>query len=272
MNMIKIAFIGGGNMSRCIFDGIVKKRGQNDEITVAGPHVEKLEHFKAAGAHVTSDNLEALGRAEVVFLGVKPQILPEVLEQIAKSGQDLSSKLFISMAAGWRLQAFYSRLGQCRLIRIMPNTPSQLGMGVTAMCTGESVTAADKELCLALLEGMGRTVQTDEEGINTLSVLAGSAPAFIYRFMEAMVDQMVKRGFDADLSRTIATEVMRGTASMVEANPDRQIGQLREAVTSRGGTTFQGLGVMTEYRFEEMMHEVVEACLRRTREFEDIYK
>lgn len=272
MSQLKIAFIGGGNMATCIFNGIVKTRNHEDQIMVSGPHLEKLAHFKEQGALVTSDNVEALKFADIVFLGVKPQIMPEVLDELNGSGVDYTNKLFISMAAGWRFEAFYSRLGPCKFIRIMPNTPAQLGLGLTSMCCGLDVNKEQEALCLELLSGLGKTVLTDEEGINSLGALAGSAPAFMYRFMEALVNETQKRGFSKEESRAIIEQMALGTAQMVIHNQDKDISALREAVTSKGGTTFQGLAQMTEYKFEEMMSQVIEACLRRTHEFENMFK
>lgn len=270
MAQLKIGFIGGGNMASCIFNGIVKTRPQQDLLMVSGPHVYKLEAFKAAGAEVTSDNSAVAQWADVLFLGVKPQILPDVLAEL--KDVDFSGKLVVSMAAGWRLSAFYARLGEIALVRIMPNTPAKLGLGVTAMCAGDKVSAEQTQLCLDLLSGLGKTVVTDEEGINSLGALAGSAPAFMYRFLEALVAETIARGFSEAQARAIIEQMALGTASMVIANQDQSLAQLREAVTSKGGTTFQGLAQMTNYHFEAMMHDVIEACLRRTREFEDMFK
>lgn len=271
MAQLKIGFIGGGNMSSCIFNGIVKTRPHQDLLMVSGPHLEKLEPFKAAGAEITSDNVALATWADVLFLGVKPQVLPDVLAEL-KDKVSFAGKLVISMAAGWRLNAFYSRLGEISLIRIMPNTPAKLGLGVTAMCPGSKVTKEQTKLCLDLLSGLGKTVITDEDGINSLGALAGSAPAFLYRFLEALVAETVAHGFSEKEARAIIEQMALGTASMVIANQDQSLAQLREAVTSKGGTTFQGLAQMTQYRFEDMMHDVIEACLRRTREFEEMFK
>ena len=119
MEQLNIAFIGGGNMSSCIFNGIIATRGNVDNIIVSGPHVEKLEHFANKGATVTADNLQALRESKIIFLGVKPQIMPDVLEEIKNSGVDYSDKLFISMAAGFKFSAFFSRLGAVRLLSLI---------------------------------------------------------------------------------------------------------------------------------------------------------
>ena len=120
MNDIKIAFIGGGNMSSCIYDSIIKNYDAKN-VTVSGPHLEKLEKFKAHGSLITTDNVKTVEDAQVIFLGVKPQILTSVLEEIKNSKISLDGKLFISMAAGYKLSSIYAKLETHNLIRIMPN-------------------------------------------------------------------------------------------------------------------------------------------------------
>lgn len=270
--MAKIAFIGGGNMSTCIFNSIIKHRYQEDSIIVSGPHIEKLESFSSKGAQITSSNIDAVQQSEVIFLGVKPQVLPDVLDEIAQNKIDLSSKLIISMAAGFRAEAIYNRIGQCHLIRIMPNTPTRLDAGVTGIYYGSLVTDKEKKLASDLLGSMGLLIETSEEGINSIGAVAGSAPAFMYRFMESLINETIKQGFSSEEARKIIEQMTLGTALMVINNQDTSLGQLREAVTSKGGTTFQGLRQMTEYKFEEMMSNVIAACLKRTHEFEDMFK
>lgn len=270
--MAKIAFIGGGNMSSCIFNGIVKTRPNQDQIVVSGPHLAKLEHFKLAGAAITTDNVAAFNQSDVVFFGVKPQMLPEVLEQLVANGVNCSGKLLISMAAGFTFKAFAKRLGEAHLIRIMPNTPAKLGLGVTSVCCGADVTESESKLCQDLLQGLGMVVETNEDGINNLGALAGSSPAFIFRFMEALVAETVKAGFSQQQAREIIEQTFLGAVQMVKNNPDTEISALREAVTSKGGTTFQGLSQMTNYQFEKMIEDTIAACLRRTHEFEQMFE
>lgn len=270
--MAKIAFIGGGNMSSCIFNGIIKTRPGQDQVIVAGPHLEKLEHFKQDGAAITTDNVAAFNDSEVIFFGVKPQILPSVLEELVNAKVKVEGKLLISMAAGFTFKAFTKRLGACHLIRIMPNTPAKLGLGVTSVSCGEGVTEQEQTLCTELLQGLGMSIPTDEQGINSLGALAGSAPAFFFRFMEALVAETEKAGFSKKQARAIIEQVALGSVQMVKNNPDTEISALREAVTSKGGTTYQGLLQMTNYQFEKMMSEAIAACLRRTHEFEQMFE
>lgn len=266
----KLSFIGGGNMASCIFRSVLKHCSPRN-ITVSGPHVEKLEHFRQDGAAVTSDNLEAARAGSVIFLGVKPQVLTGVLEELAASGTDFSDKLVISMAAGYKLSSISRILHSERLVRIMPNTPASLGEGVTAVAYGSGVSAEDKELVRLLLDGMGKSVEGSEQDLNVIGVIAGCGPAFVYRFMESLISESVKHGLDEQASREIVEQLLKGSADMVIHNQDTPVSKLREAVTSKGGTTFAGLTKMTEGHFEDTMHEAVEAALKRTAEFESMY-
>lgn len=259
-------------MASCIFHGLCTTRKGQDAITVSGPHPDKLQHFAAQGAKITSDNVQAARDNDIIFLGVKPQMLTGVLQELADAGVDCKDKLIVSMAAGFRSASIARLLHTDRIIRIMPNTPSRLGLGVTGFYAGPAVSAEDAALVRELLRGMGTLIDCkDEEGINAVGALAGSAPAFMYRFLEALIDESIRRGFEPAAARAMIAQMATGTAAMVQASPDTPVSALREAVTSKGGTTFEGLQVMTQYHFEEMMHEVIEAAMRKTHLFETMF-
>ncbi|MGN0908022.1 MAG: pyrroline-5-carboxylate reductase, partial [Succinivibrio sp.] len=248
----KVAFIGGGNMASCIFAS-VKKSVSPRNITVSGPHLEKLQHFKDDGASVTTDNAAAARQCGIIFLGVKPQVLTGVLEDLSSSGVDFKDKLVISMAAGFCLSSLKRLTGSDRLVRIMPNTPAMIGQGVTALCCGSGATEEDVKLVKGLLDGMGEVIEGDEKQLDVVGAVAGCGPAFVYRFMEALVAESVRNGMDPKAARAMVEQLVAGSAAMVSRNQDRTLAQLREAVTSKGGTTYAGLCKMTEGHFEEMM-------------------
>ncbi len=266
----KIAFIGGGNMSSCIFNNIIKDQNTYN-ITVSGPHLEKLEHFSKEGAHTTSNNIEAIKNADVVFLGVKPQVLGEVLNEIALSEISLKDKLIISMAAGYKLSSIQKIIQTNRLVRIMPNTPAKLGLGVTAISFLDDVSQEDRNLILNLLKNMGKLVVSSEAQLNVIGAICGCGPAFVYRFMEALITEAVNNGIDKTDARSMVEQTVKGSVQMCINNPDLSISSLREAVTSKGGTTFAGLTKMTESDFEGMMNKTVTAALDRTAEFEKMF-
>ena len=263
-----IAFIGGGNMASCIFSSIVG-RMPSLPITVSDPHADKRERFAAHGARVTADNVQAFSAASVVFLAVKPQALPGVLRELAAAQADFSERVLISMAAGCSCDSIISYTGPARLIRIMPNTPARISQGVMAMYCTPQVSPDSRRLARELLEPLGLLVEVDsEELLNVIGVVGGCAPAFVYRFMEAMIAASVSRGLTEQDARGIAQQVVLGAAGMALGSPDQTLAALREAVTSRGGTTYEGLKVMSELDFDGLIEQTVAASMRRTRELE----
>lgn len=265
-----VAFIGGGNMASCIFESVIKSLSPRN-ITVSGPHLEKLEHFKVSGANITTDNVQAVQKSKIVFLGVKPQILTAVLQELADAKIDFEEKLVISMAAGYPLKSIEKFLNSSRLVRIMPNTPAKIGEGVTAVTFDKCCADPDKELVRLLLKGMGTVCEGNERQLNVIGAVAGCGPAFVYRFMEALIAESVRHGLDEKDSRSMVEQLFKGTADMVINNQQQSIASLREAVTSKGGTTFAGLTKMSEGRFEDMMQKVIQASLDRTAEFESMF-
>lgn len=265
-----ITFIGGGNMSTCIFDGIAKSYS-TAKITVSGPHLEKLNHFKEAKANITSNNIEAAANADIIFLGVKPQILTSVLTELRDAKIDFSNKLVISMAAGFKLSSIKKYLNSDKIIRIMPNTPAKIGLGVIAVSYGNNVDDQERQLCRELLANLGKCFEGDEQNLNVIGAICGCGPAFVYRFMEALCAEGCRHGLDANAVREMVELTLLGSANMSKNNPEISLQSLREAVTSKGGTTYAGLQMMTQGKFEEMMTATIKASLDRTYEFEKLY-
>ncbi len=269
--MSKIAFIGCGNMAGCILSAVLRTRPDLDEIIISEPHPEKLTHLKSDRITIVSDNITAVKDAEVIFLGVKPQVLPGVLQELSGKA-DFTQKLIITMAAGFKCSSIEKQLKSSRIVRIMPNTPARLGLGVTGVYYYNGITEPDKAVSRALLKGLGLTCELESEhDINVVCAVAGSAPAFVYRFMEALIAESVKNGLPEAQSRQIIEQMVLGTVSMVIANQDCSIASLREAVTSKGGTTYAGLLQMTGHNFEQMMTDTVNASIERANEFERMY-
>ncbi len=268
-NNLKIAFIGGGNMASCIFKSALASVAPAC-ITVSGPHIEKLQHFKEDGAAITTSNVEAAENSNMVFLAVKPQNLTAVLEELVKAKIDFSGKLVISMAAGFKLSSIEKIISSKRLVRIMPNTPAKIGHGATAVSFYD-VSETDKSAVYSVLNAMGKSFECSEQGLNVIGAIAGCGPAFVFRFMEAFIHEGIVNGLDAATARGIVEETVLGSALLSCASKDAEISSLREAVTSKGGTTAAGLAKMTEHDFEKTIKDTVKASLDRTYEFEKLY-
>lgn len=259
-------------MSSCIFDGIKKARNDADEIYVSGPHLEKLQKFADKKAKITTSNIEAVKESDIIFLGVKPQMLTAVLKELKDNRIDFSEKILVSMAAGFKIASIRRLTDAPYIVRIMPNTPAKIGLGITGIYFEKGIDDKDKELISSLLAPLGMLCQLNsEEGINAIGALAGSAPAFLYRFFEAVEHECVRYGFSQSDARKIVEQLGLGTSSMVIHNHATSISSLREAVTSKGGTTYEGLQQMTSFKFEEMMEEVFKACMKKTHLFEEMF-
>ena len=153
----------------------------------------------------------------------------------------------------------------------MPNTPAKLGLGVIAVSYAQNVDAEEKQLCRELLANLGQCFEGDEQQLNVIGAICGCGPAFVYRFMEALCAEGCRYGLEEKAVREMVEMTLLGGANMSKHNPETSLASLREAVTSKGGTTFAGLSQMTAYKFEEMMAATIKASLDRTYEFEKLY-
>lgn len=266
----KLGFVGCGNMASCFFYGIHKLHPRA-ALAVSEPDAQKRARFEAEGATVSSSNADVCRESSVIFLGVKPQILTGVLRELASSGIDFGSKLVISMAAGFRLASIEKLLGSSRIVRIMPNTPARIGLGLTAVCFGSGVRAEDQTLVRELLKGVGKCVEGTEEELDVIGAVCGCGPAFVFRFMEALIAESVRHGISPENARAMVEQTVQGSVALVRESPERSLAELREAVTSKGGTTYAGLCQMTAGRFEQMMQNTIQASLDRTFEFEKMF-
>ena len=153
----------------------------------------------------------------------------------------------------------------------MPNTPAKIGLGVTAVVYGNKVSSEDKMLTKTLLSQMGTCIEGNEDNLNTIGAICGCGPAFVYRFMEALIGEAVRHGISATDARKMVEQTVLGSVSLVINSPNESIASLRDAVTSKGGTTYAGLCKMTEGHFEDVMQNTINASLDRTLEFERMF-
>lgn len=267
----KIGFIGGGNMAKAIFGGVLKKGiidGNN--VYVSGPNIENLAYWKAAGAHVTTCNGDVVKCCDVIFLAVKPQILPEALAHVYETvTTPVSSKLFVSVLAGIPLlqleNALKGPLEACRIVRVMPNTPMMVGAGCTVFCPGQKATKDDVELVQAILSASGICKQVPESMIDAIGALSGSGPAFIYLMIEALSDGGVRMGIPRQMATDFAANTVLGAAKMV-IETGRHTGQLKDDVCSAGGTTITGIHALERGGVRGAIMDAIEAATNKSRE------
>jgi pyrroline-5-carboxylate reductase len=267
MKSTSIAFVGGGNMARSLLGGLIADGVDPSRLRVAEPdpsrRAELREHF---GIRAEADNVEAIDGAEVVVLAVKPQVLPGVARGLSSAlkGRDA---LAISIAAGARSPDIARWLGgETPVIRAMPNTPALLGCGATVLCAGPGALAPHRELAEAILRAVGSVSWVDDEmHMDTVTALSGSGPAYFFLLAEAMADGAIKLGLPASLARLLAVETALGAARMA-IESEEEIAELRERVTSRGGTTEAAVTALEAGGFRVLVEDALARAQARSRE------
>ncbi len=266
----KIAFIGAGNMARSLISGLIQGDFPNKNIWVSNPRVEKLEQLhKLTDVNVTQDNKEAVNNADIVVLTVKPNIIPLVLDEIKTTWQK-TKPLIISVAAGFREDTIRHHLDErAAVIRTMPNTPSLLGSGATALYANENVSEEQKEIAESILRSVGVAIWIKHEKfMDAATALSGSGPAYFFLMMEALSAAAEELGLDKNQAQLLTAQTALGAARMA-LETDKSFTELKEAVTSKGGTTQAALESFTENNFKQIVTEAVDAAYQRSREIGD---
>lgn len=260
----KICFIGAGNMSRSIISGLVGSGHPAELIQASNPSTGKLDALKRDfGILTTTDNQAACDWADIIVLSVKPQLMQQVCEQLATL--PLADKLFITIAAGIPAARYNDYFGQqIKLIRTMPNTPTQLGYGMTGLYAASGVEQADKDLCQQIMASGGETLWVDKEAdLNLVIALAGSSPAYFFLFMEGMMDAAKELGLDESKARLLVQQAALGASQMVIQNPQLSAGQLRQNVTSKGGTTHEAVETFQRSDLKGLIKQAMNNCIAR---------
>ena len=261
-----IAFLGAGNMAEALIKGLLRAgTARPDSLIATGRRTERLEPLQRAyGVRTTLDNLTAVREADVVVLAVKPQALDKVLLQVAPAATP--GKLFISVAAGVPLSVMEKRLGPgMRVIRTMPNTPSLVGMGACALAPGEHASEEDMAVASRVFQSVGITTVVEENLLDAVTGLSGSGPAYIFLVIEALSDAGVKVGLPRYTAQKLAAQTVLGSAQLlIETNAHP--GQLKDQVTSPGGTAIAGLHTLEAGGLRTTLINAVEAATRRSRE------
>lgn len=237
----KLALLGAGKIGSILLQAFIAHSVVSRDRVVATVHrTDKAASIASAlGIPVSTDNRQAAEQADVIFLCVKPQTISEVLKEIGPALN--SSKLLISVAASVPTAYIEQKLpGKVPVVRAMPNTPSQVGCGMTALCGGAFATAADVKVAERMFSTVGRTVVLDEKHMNAVTGLSASGPAFIYVVIESLAEAGVKVGLPRDVATLLATQTVLGSAKMV-LDTGHHPALLKDAVTTPAGCTVDGL-------------------------------
>lgn len=262
----KIGFIGSGAMGEALLNGIFKANVvKNTALFCSDINTDRLDYLqKKYKIKTVQSNKDLVSSVDIVIMAVKPYLMGEILKEIG--GDFKQSQLLISIAAGVTVAFIESYLPQdIPVIRVMPNTPSLIGMGASALARGTAAKVKDAQVAENILSAVGKVVTVTENQIDAVTGLSGSGPAYIYLLLEALIDAGVLVGLPRDIASTLAVQTVIGSAQMV-AETGEAPAVLKEKVTTPGGTTIAGLYQLEEGKLRAtIMNAVIEAT-RRSKE------
>ncbi len=261
---MKVAFIGGGKMAEAILHGVLSGRlaGPKD-ISVGEPVAERREYLTSQfGVNTDADNLKTAEQADLVVFAIKPQDLGPVMEQLkGKLGTDQAA---LSIVAGAKMETLTKGLGHTSVVRVMPNTPAQIGAGMTLWTCSDGVDESRREMTKSVLESIGQEIYVDDEKyMDMATALSASGPAYVFLFIEALIDAGVYVGMPRDMARTLALQTIFGSTKLV-MDTGMHPAELKDMVVSPGGTTAEALRVLEDQGVPAAIVSAVDAAYRKS--------
>lgn len=267
MRMLKerIGFIGGGKMGEALVKGVLRaKLSSAGKIIVSDVDKKRCQILeKETGIKTTQENKKVTSGSDIIILAIKPNVMGDILEELKN---DIAPKhLVVSIAAGIPLSFIESFLNKgCRAIRVMPNTPCLVGETAAGYALGKNATRNDGKLVGQILNAVGKSFLLEEKHLDAVTGLSGSGPAFIYMVIEALTDGGVKMGLPREVSTRLAAQTAFGAAKMV-LEAGMHIGELKDFVTSPGGTTIEGLHALEKGGIRNALINAVEAATKKSK-------
>ncbi|MDR3552374.1 MAG: pyrroline-5-carboxylate reductase [Clostridia bacterium] len=261
----KIGFIGAGNMTGAIIEGIFNKGvARAQDLTVCDKMPEKLTRFRAMGIGVAETIGGLAYSSQIIFLAVKPQDYETALAEIRDFLDD--GKLIVTIAAGISSSFIKQKLGlECKIVRAMPNTPLLLGEGATALCQCPPVSDEEFEEVRHIFEAGGIVTTLPEDKMNAVISVNSTSPAYVYLLAKAVIDGAVGQGIDAETAKDLFCKTLIGSARMISES-GRTPDELVKMVASPGGTTLRALEALEEHGFENAVHDAMLRCTQRAQE------
>jgi pyrroline-5-carboxylate reductase len=263
---MKIAFVGGGNMGEAMLAAVLEKGlSQPEAVGVGDVSEERRQHLKNRySVAATAGNKEAASGKDVIVLAVKPQNLSAVMAEL--NGGLKPAQLVLSIIAGARINTLCRGLSHSRVVRAMPNTPAQIGAGISAWTDTAEVTAEQRGWARAILGAMGGEIYFDDEKyLDMATAVSGSGPAYFFLLAESLIDAAVDIGLPKNEAGELVLQTMLGSAHLMQKS-DKPPAELRRNVTSPGGTTARALQVFEEGGFASLVREAVRAAYQRAGE------
>ncbi len=266
----KIAFIGSGAMGEAMLAGLIRQGlSRPENLHTADARLERVNELSEKyGTRPFTDNNQAVAEADVVILSIKPQRLTEVLKGL--KGHLRPEALVLSIVAGATLAKISKGLGHTTIVRSMPNTPAQISRGITVWIASSAVSQPQQEITRNILGALGQQVQVDDENyLDMATALSGTGPAYVFLFMEAMIDAGVHLGFARRVSEQLVLETIKGSVAYYEnlnQKDDTHVAALRNQVTSPGGTTAEAMYFLEKAGFRTAVSRAIWAAYERSLE------
>jgi pyrroline-5-carboxylate reductase len=263
---MRVAIIGAGVMAEAMIAGLLADRAVTPDALVAShPRRDRREALASRhGIRVVPRNAEALADAEIVVLAVKPQMLGRVMAELGPALRP--EQVVLSIVAGATLRSLATGLAHAAVVRAMPNTPAQIRKGITVWAAAHACSAAQRELARAALRALGEERQVDdEEFVAMATALSGTGPTYLFAVMEALIDAGVHLGFPRELAHDLVAATLIGSAEYA-ARSELHPAQLRNLVTSPGGTSAAAIYELEKGRLRTVLSDAVWAAYRRTQE------
>lgn len=259
----RLAFVGGGTMAEAIARGVI------DQDLIAPDHIIASDPLEARRTHLaeelgictTADNSEAVREADIVVLAIKPQVVKDALP--ALDGHLRDGALIISIIAGVRIATIQDLCGARAIVRVMPNTPAQIGEGMSVWLATAEVSPVQQDWACSILEALGEQVRVQDEGqIDMATAISGSGPAYVFLFIEALIDAGVQIGLSRPIAERLVLQTVRGSALFAQGSGEHPA-VLRNMVTSPAGTTAEGLLALERGGLRAIVMEAALAAYRK---------
>lgn len=255
----KLGIIGAGNMAKAIANGVVdSKLVAKEQIIATDPFAD----LGINGVVTFKENDKVLTECEYILLAVKPQIFKSIAEELAAK---CKAKHIISIMAGITYDCIKGYFTSCNVTRVMPNTPCKLKKGMTAIRINNQICEEEKLFVQSIFESIGKVVYLDEELFHTVTAVSGSGPAYVYMFIEGMINSGVKHGMSYEQAKLCTLQTFRGAVEMVETS-EEPIEKLIEMVCSKGGTTIQAVDSFKQDNLYEIIDSAMTKCKNRSEE------
>jgi pyrroline-5-carboxylate reductase len=260
-----LSFIGSGAMAEAMIKGILAHGLiEPENITASGPRPERAQELRGRyGIRAVTDNKAAAGAGKIVVLSVKPQLLPKIMPEIRQAMAE--NALVISIAAGMPISVIHRELGVETIVRAMPNTPGQIGHGMTVWTATGAVTQTMQRQAQAILSALGKELFVADEGyLDMATALSGTGPAYVFLFMEALIDAGVHMGFSRRVAQELVYQTVEGSAIMARETSLHPT-ELRNRVTSPGGTSAEALYQLEKGSLRTIISKAVWAAYQKSK-------